>query len=458
MQIIKCEMCGSNRLIKTDGVYQCEHCGTKYTPEEAKKLIISGTVEVVKGDAEKERLLSNAKKHLALGHYHTASQIYSTLIDDYPDDPRAYFALPQIPLIEIISTGVFPKLYKVSHLIKNENLSAARAFDSNFNLDKEWDEVVKKHGEHIIIENGKIIDFDMDLICADSFELNPSLLKLRNAISQDYCQRLYEGKIYVFGHSSFSKLFNHKFEKVENIKAEDKEHAKYGYFSNGYVEYLPYDNDILRKTFLEGKKLADIINTSTELSVVNKKCFFESFLGEKHKHDRTVSFVYGNSVISSDYEGDLYSETIKPNFVITESNVETVLLNFKLRKISDQEKNQIINEIQNELNKEKNKIRLIEYIDKSFKFNPLDNEKTRISPLRYRYDGRINIIDFDVFYKYKYGTRNEMRSVYYYETPYDLLTLIKQFRNSININICPFCNVPYKGVFSLRCPKCGRVK
>ena len=38
MSIIKCEMCGSNRLIKSDGVYQCEFCGTKYTPEEAKNL------------------------------------------------------------------------------------------------------------------------------------------------------------------------------------------------------------------------------------------------------------------------------------------------------------------------------------------------------------------------------------------------------------------------------------
>lgn len=37
MQAVKCELCGSNQLIKKDGYYQCAYCGTKYTPEEAKK-------------------------------------------------------------------------------------------------------------------------------------------------------------------------------------------------------------------------------------------------------------------------------------------------------------------------------------------------------------------------------------------------------------------------------------
>ena len=46
MQAIKCELCGSNQLIKKDGYYQCEYCGTKYTLEEARKLIVSGTVSI----------------------------------------------------------------------------------------------------------------------------------------------------------------------------------------------------------------------------------------------------------------------------------------------------------------------------------------------------------------------------------------------------------------------------
>lgn len=48
MKSIICEMCGSNDLIKQDGVYVCQHCGTKYSIEEAKKLMVEvqGAVNV----------------------------------------------------------------------------------------------------------------------------------------------------------------------------------------------------------------------------------------------------------------------------------------------------------------------------------------------------------------------------------------------------------------------------
>lgn len=46
MQAIQCELCGSNALIKKDSLYMCEYCGTKYTPEEAKKLLISTTISI----------------------------------------------------------------------------------------------------------------------------------------------------------------------------------------------------------------------------------------------------------------------------------------------------------------------------------------------------------------------------------------------------------------------------
>ncbi len=46
MKKIVCEMCGSNDLIKKDNVYVCESCGTKYSVEEAKKMMIEGKVDV----------------------------------------------------------------------------------------------------------------------------------------------------------------------------------------------------------------------------------------------------------------------------------------------------------------------------------------------------------------------------------------------------------------------------
>lgn len=39
-------MCGSNDIVKQDGLYVCQSCGTKYSAEEARKMMSGGTVEV----------------------------------------------------------------------------------------------------------------------------------------------------------------------------------------------------------------------------------------------------------------------------------------------------------------------------------------------------------------------------------------------------------------------------
>lgn len=46
MKAMVCEMCNGNDLVKQDGMFVCQSCGTKYSTEEAKKLMIEGTVDV----------------------------------------------------------------------------------------------------------------------------------------------------------------------------------------------------------------------------------------------------------------------------------------------------------------------------------------------------------------------------------------------------------------------------
>lgn len=46
MKQLTCEMCGSTELVKQDGFFVCQTCGCKYSVEEAKKMMIEGTVEV----------------------------------------------------------------------------------------------------------------------------------------------------------------------------------------------------------------------------------------------------------------------------------------------------------------------------------------------------------------------------------------------------------------------------
>ncbi|MBO4495292.1 MAG: zinc ribbon domain-containing protein [Clostridiales bacterium] len=46
MKPLTCEMCGSNNIIKTEGLFTCQICGTKYSVEEARKMMLFGSVDV----------------------------------------------------------------------------------------------------------------------------------------------------------------------------------------------------------------------------------------------------------------------------------------------------------------------------------------------------------------------------------------------------------------------------
>ena len=68
MKALTCEMCGSTELMKDGGVFICQVCGCKYSVEEAKRMMIEGSVDVsgstvkVDNSAFVERYLQNARR------------------------------------------------------------------------------------------------------------------------------------------------------------------------------------------------------------------------------------------------------------------------------------------------------------------------------------------------------------------------------------------------------------
>lgn len=44
MKVLACEICGSNDLVKQEGLFVCQYCGAKYSLEEARKMMVEGTV------------------------------------------------------------------------------------------------------------------------------------------------------------------------------------------------------------------------------------------------------------------------------------------------------------------------------------------------------------------------------------------------------------------------------
>ena len=96
MKKIACELCGSNEFVKEDGMFVCQSCGTKYTVEEAKKLMIEGTVEVtgtvkVDNQAKVSNLLILARRAKEANDSKTAAQYYQQLLLEDPDNWEAAF-------------------------------------------------------------------------------------------------------------------------------------------------------------------------------------------------------------------------------------------------------------------------------------------------------------------------------------------------------------------------------
>ena len=57
MNKLVCELCGSNDFTKdNDGLFACDFCRTKYTPDQAKSMMVEGTVRVDRTDEAKNFL------------------------------------------------------------------------------------------------------------------------------------------------------------------------------------------------------------------------------------------------------------------------------------------------------------------------------------------------------------------------------------------------------------------
>lgn len=96
MKALKCEMCGSNDVVKQDGLYVCQNCGTKYTVEEARKMMIEGTVDVqgtVKVDTSDElkNLYEVARRAKDTGNSENALKYYDMILVKDPNSWEAQF-------------------------------------------------------------------------------------------------------------------------------------------------------------------------------------------------------------------------------------------------------------------------------------------------------------------------------------------------------------------------------
>lgn len=90
MKALVCEMCGSQDLVKTDGMFVCQNCGTKYTVEEAKKMMVEGTVQI-DNSAFVEKYLANARRARTKGDWAEVEKYYNLVEQNAPENIEAIF-------------------------------------------------------------------------------------------------------------------------------------------------------------------------------------------------------------------------------------------------------------------------------------------------------------------------------------------------------------------------------
>ena len=170
-------------MIKDNGVYVCQNCGTKYTLEEARKLIIDEPVEVqgtVKIDES-----GNLDNYIALAKRARARR-------DWDDAKKYYNLVEQIDPknIEAIFYGNYGK---AKDTLADSNLSdrqdAFKGLQVSLICVKNNFDIVKE------AENRKIIDSIssdiIELTCKTNFKYNTTVNSLNKVIWSDYNETIY---------------------------------------------------------------------------------------------------------------------------------------------------------------------------------------------------------------------------------------------------------------------------
>ena len=96
MKQLTCEMCGSTDLMKDGGVFVCQSCGCKYSVEEAKKMMVEGTVDVqgtVKVDNTEfvQKYLDNARRAKEKEDWEETEKYYNMVEQNDPSNIEAIF-------------------------------------------------------------------------------------------------------------------------------------------------------------------------------------------------------------------------------------------------------------------------------------------------------------------------------------------------------------------------------
>lgn len=145
-------MCGSTDLMKQEGVFVCQTCGMKYSIEEAKKMMIEGTVDVqgtvkVDNSAFVEKYLSNARRAYEKEDWEEVEKYYNMVEQNAPNNMEAVFFSAYGKAILALTDGDYYKRQQKFNVL-NKSISVINDYYELTNEDKE--SVLRKISDAII--------------------------------------------------------------------------------------------------------------------------------------------------------------------------------------------------------------------------------------------------------------------------------------------------------------------
>ncbi len=132
MKQIVCEMCEGTSFLKQDGFFVCQGCGCKYSPEEAKKLMVE-----VEGDApqaaapqagpqaaapqndEAANLLQLARRAVETSNWESAGKYYDALLVKEPNSWEAAFYTVYAKAMECKIAQISSACYSISNCVRS---------------------------------------------------------------------------------------------------------------------------------------------------------------------------------------------------------------------------------------------------------------------------------------------------------------------------------------------------
>ena len=146
MNQLTCEMCGGTDLIKQDGVFVCQNCGMKYSVEEAKRMMIEGTVDVqgtvkVDNSAFVQKYLANARRAYEKEDWEEVEKYYNMVEQNAPHNIEAvFFSSFGKAMLSLTDSEYFKRDQKFSVL--NKSISVINEYFEESTENKE--EILRK--------------------------------------------------------------------------------------------------------------------------------------------------------------------------------------------------------------------------------------------------------------------------------------------------------------------------